>query len=399
MTDQIPAQTRVPLGEAMDLIEIGTALPLQVLDSLGRLLLNEGQRLLSQSQLQLLLERGAWVEFDAVQRARQVRGAAAVGVTVSASASAPVPLAAPTPSLFDRWEQKVWVLDALLRRVGRDPALASELERFGVELMHLLERDVDVALFMAIRQDDRRFARYALTHGLHTAMLSALSARQLGWSEAQVLCIVRAALTMNVSMLELQAVLAEQAAPPTRRQMELIRSHPERSVQMLRDSGVADGDWLAAVHDHHEQGGGGGYPRGLADVSEMARVLRAADVFMAKVTPRAARAPLTPQQAARDLFQQEAGGHVASALIKSVGVHPPGELVQLRNGEVAIVTRRAAKGPAPMAAAISDSRGQPMVATVLRDTAQAAFAITGPCADRARFVRVPPERVYGLIAG
>jgi HD-GYP domain-containing protein (c-di-GMP phosphodiesterase class II) len=261
----------------------------------------------------------------------------------------------------------------------------------------LVDRDVDVALFMLVRQDDRRSALYALTHGLHAATLAALTGRQLGWDDARVRCIARAALTMNVSLLEVQATMAEQSEPPTKRQMELIRSHPGRSAQMLRDSGVTDAEWLDVVLDHHEQAGGGGYPRGLAQVSDNVRVLRAADVFTAKITPRALRAALAPQQAARELFQQEAGSLLAGALVKSVGVHPPGELVQLRSGEVAIVTRRAAKGPSPVVACISNRNGQPMIDTLVRDTAQPEFAITGPYADRAKFPKVPPERVYGLI--
>jgi len=392
MTPESAPENRVPFGDVRDLIAIGEPLPFRVLDSISRLLLSQGQCVQSERQHELLLERGAWVEYEEVQKVRLARGGGDAGDSVTVKPPTQRP-----GSLFDRWEHQVWELDGLLRKVGHDAPLASALQAFGADLLHLIDRDVDVALFMAVRQDDRRFALYALTHGLHTATLAALAARQLGWSESQVLCIVRAALTMNVSMLELQATMAEQEARPNKRQMELIRSHPESSAQMLRDSGVTDADWLAAVLDHHEQPGGGGYPRGLAEVSDMARVLRAADVFMAKITPRALRAALTPQQAARELFLQKSGSAVATALIKSVGVHPPGELVQLRNGEVAIVTRRAAKGPAPIVATLSNRQGQPVVATVLRDTAQAEFAITGPLAERARFPRVLAERVYGLI--
>jgi HD-GYP domain-containing protein (c-di-GMP phosphodiesterase class II) len=383
------ADQRVPLGDVRDLVAIGEALPFRVLDAQARLLLSQGQVVSGDAQLQALLERGAWVEYDAVQRVRQERGAD--------KAALPASTAHRPSSLFDRWEQQVWELDALLRKVAKHQPAAPELEAFGTAFVALVERDVDVALFMAVRQDERRFALYALTHGLHAATLVVLTARQLGWDEAKVQRIARAALTMNVSLLELQATMAEQRDPPSKRQMDQIRSHPERSAHMLRDAGVADTAWLDLVRDHHEQTGGGGYPRGLADVPDDVRVLRAADVFTSKITARALRPALVPQQAARDLFQHEAGSPLAGALIKSVGIHPPGELVQLRSGEVAIVTRRAAKGPAPKVACISNRNGQPIIDTVFRDSAEPEFAITGPCTDRARFPKVPPERVYGLV--
>jgi HD-GYP domain-containing protein (c-di-GMP phosphodiesterase class II) len=382
-------EQRVPLQDVRDLIAIGEPLPFRVLDSLARLLLSQGQRVASDNQLAALLERGAWVEYEQVQLLRQAQA--------QAGGSKPASGAQRQISLFDRWEQQVWDLDTLLRKVGRQVSMVAELEACADVLLALIDRDADVALFMAVRQGERRFALYALTHGIHTAVLGVLAARQLGWTPQRVACVARAALTMNLSLLELQAVMAEQATQPTKRQMDQIRAHPHGSAQMLLAAGVTDGDWLAMVRDHHEQAGGAGYPQGLADVGEGARLLRAADVFMAKITPRALRAALSPQQAARELYQQEGGSPLAGALIKSVGVHPPGELVKLKSGEVAIVTRRAAKGPAPIVASLSNRQGQPVVATVSRDTAQAEFAITEACGDRSGFGRVPPERVYGWL--
>ncbi len=383
------ADQRVPLGDVRDVVAIGEALPFRVLDVQARLLLSQGQVVSGEAQLEALLARGAWVEYDAVQRVRQERGVAN-GQPLASVSHRPA-------SLFDRWEQQVWTLDTLLRQVAKHLPVAPQLESFGAAFVALVDRDVDVALFMVVRQDERRFALYPLIHGLHAATLGVLTGRQLGWADAQVQRIARVALTMNVSLLELQATMAEQKEPPSKRQLDQIRAHPERSAQMLRDADVADAEWLDGVRDHHEQSGGGGYPRGLAQVPDDIRVLRAADVFTAKITARALRPALAPQQAARELFQSEAGSPLAGALIKSVGVHPPGELVQLRSGEVAIVTRRAAKGPSPKVACISNRNGHPIIDTVFRDTAEPEFAITGPCTERAKFPKVPPERIYGLI--
>ncbi len=166
---------------------------------------------------------------------------------------------------------------------------------------------------------------------------------------------------------------------------------------MLRDAGVLDADWLAAVDDHHEQVGGGGYPRGIGEVGGAAQLVRAADVFMAKVSPRAGRPPMVPQLAARQPFQQQPGSALAMSLIKAVGVHPPGSLVRLQSGEVAVVTRRPQAGRAAQAATLSNRQGQPSIDTHRRDTSQPEFAITAAVTDPALFQRVLPERVYGLI--
>jgi HD-GYP domain-containing protein (c-di-GMP phosphodiesterase class II) len=312
-------------------------------------------------------------------------------------------------TLFDRWEQQVWDYDALLRRVhkSREPKadLKSELEAFADGCIALVDRDPDIAIYLAVRRDDRRFALYALTHALHVATVCLLTARTLGWSPERQRCVVGAALTMNVSMLELQAVLAEQIDPPSTRQREAIRLHPKLSVDLLRGCGVDDPQWLDAVLMHHEEPGGGGYPNAVTEPSDAARLLRVADVYMAKISPRAVRAALAPQVAARQVYQAEQvdalGKALAQALIRSIGVFPPGDLVALKSGETAVVTRRAAQGPAPRVAVISDTRGNPSLATTPRDTALPEFGIAGPLdpAKVAALPKLPPERFFGIIPG
>ena len=388
------ALERVPLNDVRDLIALGHPLPFRVLDEHARLLLGKSQQVVSENQLSMLLERGAWVERDQVLAVRRLREAA------GASIAGKVPSARKL-TLFDRWEKQVWDFDALQRRIGKFHDLRADLEAQADDVIALVDRDHDVALFNAVRRDDRRFALYALTHSLHVSALCILTGRLLGWDAARVQTITRAALTMNVSTIELQATLAEQETPPSTRQRELIRSHPQRSAQMLRDSGIVDAEWLSTVEDHHEQSDGGGYPRGIAEASDLARVLRAADIYMANISPRAQRPALAPQVAVRQLFQQDKGSPIAAAMLRAIGIFPPGDVVQLRSGEIAVVTRRAAKGPAPLAATVSNSRGVPVLETHKRNTAEPEFAIVGPVTP-SQLVALPrllPERFYGLIPG
>lgn len=376
------ASSRVPLTDVTHLMVVGEALPFRVFDSLGRLLLNEGQRVLGPAQFDALVARGAWVERSAVAQLRQAASAAA----------------ARRLSLFDLWEQATWDLDSLLRAVAASRAAAADLEAWLDRCVALIDRDPDVALFAAHRQQDRRFALYPTTHAIHSSTVALLAARQAGWDAARQRSLLGAALTMNLSMVDLQAQMAEQKDPPSRRQMERIRGHPEASVAALRGIGVHDETWLETVLQHHEVPGGGGYPRSIQTVIEPARLLRHADVYMAKITPRALRAALSPRQATAQLVQQSGGDALAVALIRSIGVHPPGTLVRLASGEVAVVVRRGAQGTAPLVGTLSDRQGRPIATTASRQTQDQAFAVTPHPVDAAAFPRVQPERVYGWIA-
>lgn len=380
---------RVPLPEVRDLIVVGEPLPFRVLDAAGRLLLSTGQVVGSERQFETLVDRGAWVERPLVEEVRRARaGNAGGGPAVKVQRIA---------TLFDLWERAIWELDDIYRRLARARAQAQEVQALAAQLRALVERDSDVALFHCVRQDDRRFALYAINHGLHCAVVGLLLARHLGWDDAAQTSLVCAALTMNVSMAELQAQMAEQGEPPTSRQTEQIRQHPMGSVKLLQAAGVSDAAWLTTVAEHHERDDGSGYPSGSTTASEPARVLHAVDVFMAKISPRAKRAPMTPQNAARQLFQQPGGQALGTALIRAIGVHPPGTLVQLKSGEVGVVARRPPGSAAPVVATLTNARGQPITATHQRDTTLADFAIAAPLAEAGDLPRILPERVYGMI--
>ena len=378
---------RVPLSEVRDLIHIGSSLPFRVLDAQERLLLNEGQLILDEAQFDALTDRGAWAERANVEAERKARAAAAAPPVV-------VQL-----SLFDRWERLLWQFDKLARGLIRKELPGTNLPPFFETLRGLVDRDPDIALFLCTRQEDHRFALYPLRHSIHCAVLSILTARQLGWTAERIASIGCAALTMNLSILELQATLAEQDDPPTKKQLDLIRAHPEATVALLHSVGIVDEDWLAIVAEHHEHMGGGGYPKGQADVSAGAHVLRAIDVYMAKISPRARRPGVLPHMAIRQLFQQNPGDSISMAVIKTLGVHPPGSLVKLNSGEIAISIRRPSSGTHPLVATLSDRHGKPTGDTHRRNTAEPDFGIEAPVPNSKDFSRVMPERVYGLVNG
>ena len=377
---------RVPLVQVRDLLHVGEPLPFRILDTHERLLLNAGQVLLDERQLDELHERGAWAERALVEAARQAQSAAAKKAQAVAALS-----------IFDRWERLMLHFDQVPRALQRREAQGTAVTSFFVALQALVDRDPDVTLFECMRQEERRFALYPFRHAVRVAALALLTARQLGWTPERCTSLGCAALTMNLSMFDLQATMAAQDTPPTRKQQEQIRAHPEASVAMLQAAGVDDEMWLATVLGHHERLGGAGYPL-RHEPSPEARVLRAADVYMAKISAREKRPAMTPQLATRQLFQQSAGDELAMAMIRTVGVHPPGSLVRLHSGEVGVVIRRATTGPHPLVATLSDKHGKPSGETHRRDSSQVGFAIEGAPDNAAAFPRIPPERVYGLMA-
>jgi HD-GYP domain-containing protein (c-di-GMP phosphodiesterase class II) len=365
-----------------NLVRLGEPLPWGVRDAQGNLLLAQGHVVANSAQLTAILERGAFVDVE------EVKAAAKRAAEAEKQKLRPV-------SIFTLWERALWQLDRLLRG-SAEPDFMARADEMARHVIALTERDADIAIYLTVLQDPKRLSIYGLAHSVHCALICLLMARRLGWDEADVLTLMKAALTMNIAMLDLQGSLAVQGVAPTQGQQLTIDEHPTRGADMLRAAGVDDAAWLDAVAQHHEATGGSGYPGRISDPSPMSQILRHVDEFVAKISPRAGRSPLPIQQALRELFQEDKGGQVAAAIVKEFGIYPPGDLVKLKSGEHAVVVRRSAVASTPMAASITDRSGMPQVNTVVRDTSRPEFAIVSTLSDKALVLRMPPERLYGL---
>jgi HD-GYP domain-containing protein (c-di-GMP phosphodiesterase class II) len=363
----------LPLQEVASQIKLGAPLAWGIRDANGKLLLARGHLVADTQTLQSLLVRGMYVDLD------EMRAAANEART-------------PKESFFGRWR----AISARLNTVLTAPSsvLGAALEEVTGVLMALGERYPDEVLFQILRHDQTRLQAYGVSHSLHCAAVCSLTGKRMGWSEAERSTLVNAALSMNVSMIDLQGKLAVQGTRPTPEQQEEIHAHPRKSVEMLQAAGVSDALWLAAVEQHHEKTDGTGYPGRRTDVAELAQALQYADIFTAKLAARASRAPLPANQAARELFTASAGHPLAAALVKEFGVYPPGCFVRLASGETAIVVQRGLTVTTPIVACLTKPNGQPLMRPQRRVTGGKDSAIVSILPDGDVMVRVPWESLY-----
>ncbi len=365
-------------------VRLGQAVPWNVYEQSGTLLLRRGNVVYNEHQLELLLKRGAYVDAQELVAGRD-------------DVVAPAPAAVVRQhNLFDLWDQTTEKLHRIAADVSAHAGFAAQLERFVLEIVALVDRNPEIAIYRAVRQESAKAFYYGYSHSVHTAMMSILLSRHLGWEQQRMLVLVRAALTMNLSILELQGQMASQDVPMRERQRIEIHAHPVESVRMLQAAGVADSEWLQTVAQHHERTDGSGYPHCSTDVAEIAVALRVCDVLMAKISPRILRPALSPQEAARHLFREDKGGPLSTAMIQVLGIHPPGDFVRLASGELAVVVQRTGNVRAPIVATITDSGGHASSHTLRRDSAEPAYAIIGNATGAGLLARLPPERFYGF---
>lgn len=273
----------------------------------------------------------------------------------------------------ESWEQAKRQLSMLLRESAPDAAWLAQFEAQAQHQRALALRDPDAALYLLLQAASGDLDRYSAHHAMLCAVVCELCALGQSWPSEETDALWRAALSMNLALTATQDALARQAGPLSAAQRELVDGHAEASARLLADAGVTDALWLDTVRRHHQRASG----HAPAGAERLAGLLNRVDIYTAKLSRRATRAPASPAIAARDACLDGAGqpDALGATLLRTLGLYPPGCFVQLANGEVGVVVRRGAKAHMPSIAALRRPDGGLYLQPLRRDTSVAGFAV------------------------
>lgn len=175
----------------------------------------------------------------------------------------------------------------------------------------------------------------AILNAIQTALLCDFITKKMCFSTQETLSVTAAALTMNLTLFELQDFLSSHGRAPTQGERISILNHPNSTCSLLESSGANDRLWLDLVLTHHEEPSGKGYPAKLTkeQIPELAHALRLTDRFVALMTSRNTRAGMTPEKAFIQLQEPHAGFNIKHLdfLINQLSPFPPGSLLKKQN--------------------------------------------------------------------
>lgn len=350
-------------GRACDLL-LDRVLEFALYDRFGNLLFRPGGKVTCPDQRDRLLARGFVVQDNGREDA-------------SAPPVRPVP-AAPR-AVFESVRDLATRLQPLHSQLLDRTTLqfGTSLMGMAAQLDALAARDADAALAsMHLHSVEEGLAPRLV----HAAVLCRVLAVALQLDDAQRLSTLAAALTYDIALTPISARLNHQNAPLSADQRAVVDTHPDAACALLREAGIDDPIWLAAVAEHHERVDGSGYPRKLTGdaISLPGRVLGIVDSFSAMVRPRAYREAVLSRQALRDLFLQRSRSvdeRLANIFVKEIGMYPPGSLVRLGNREVAVVVRRGVKVAHPQVRTVIYADGSRALTWPARDTEQPGLEI------------------------
>lgn len=246
-----------------------------------------------------------------------------------------------SPLSVQEFEQRVWQYDRWMQA--------------------LLQRDADVGLYLLFQLATNSSVGYSASHSLVCATLSHLIATELKLEPKERDSLVHAALTMNIAMTEMQDQLALQTDKLSPPQLEAIRLHAPKGGLMLANSlGVNDPLWIEVVSSHHDEYTEKIELRLMPVHKRLVRILRVVDRYAAMISPRKSREGRSATESVRTIMTgaNAYNDEIGHALVRAVGLCPPGTYVRLEDNTLAIVMRRSVRPNLPHVAVVSGADGQ-----------------------------------------
>jgi HD-GYP domain-containing protein (c-di-GMP phosphodiesterase class II) len=371
-------QRRISMAD----ITVGQPLPWDVFDSNNKLLLRKGSLVQRDQQIEKLIERGLFAEAQ---------------TTSSKSENKPVKQQEKSSALrFLNLANKR--LERLLFSLNTEPDVQAKILEVATVVKYAVDLNPDITLGCILLNQSA--GNYVIRHCIDTAVVSLLVAQNLNKTPHELISLAAAALTMNVGMLRHQEQFQNKVAALSSTEVEIIKSHPQTSVNLLSQAGVNNKDWLTYVLMHHENEDGSGYPlcKSGIEIPQNAKILAIADRYCARVSTRAYRKSLLPNAALRDILltdKKNIDPMLAAVFVRELGIYPMGTYVRLENGEIAVVTGKGSSSTTPYVHAFIGPRGAPLSFPIKRDTAKNLFAIREVLHREQASLRFSLQQIWG----
>jgi putative nucleotidyltransferase with HDIG domain len=239
------------------------------------------------------------------------------------------------------YQKNLEEIKSLLQNIGRgnDAPHAALLKQHVRECVDSIERNPSAMMWLTrIKHADQ----YTAEHCVNVGVLAMTLGRHLGLERRQLEMLGLAGVLHDVGKMKLDQDILFKKGRLTREEFDHVKAHTTLGKQLLQADPMVPEEVIAAAYSHHERMDGRGYPEGLPEphIGFYARVVSIVDAYDAITSRRCYSAPQSSAQALKILYEA-AGSQFDQKLvvkfIESIGIYPPGSVVEMDSGEVGVV--------------------------------------------------------------
>lgn len=234
---------------------------------------------------------------------------------------------------------EIVVLD-FMEKIAKGGGIDSKIAKEAVAAcVNSVLRSPDAMLWITqLRNKDR----YTAQHSLNICVLSVVLGRHLNLSETALNNLGLCGMMHDMGKMLIPSEILNKPGTLEPDEMEVMKTHTTLGYDLLKSTynmypGAAD-----VAHTHHERMDGKGYPRRIQHgaISFYTKIITIADVYDAIISDRVYQRGRTHLDAINTL-SNHSGSHLDTQLvikfIESLGVYPPGCIVEMTNGCIAVV--------------------------------------------------------------
>lgn len=178
-------------------------------------------------------------------------------------------------------------------------------------------------------------------HALNVCIISLLLGRAFGLGRDEMMDLGVGSLLHDVGKLEVAVRLRHRDESFTAAETQAYQQHVAKGVAIAQTMGLAPAP-LLIIAQHHEHADGSGFPQriNMDRMSTGARIVALVNRFDGLCNPLLSSKAMTPHEALSLMFAQGRNRFDATmlnAIIRMMGVYPPGSTVQLTDDRYALV--------------------------------------------------------------
>lgn len=179
------------------------------------------------------------------------------------------------------------------------------------------------------------------SHPLNVAVIALTMAKALDMEAQDANWLGQGALFHDIGKNALPDRVSKKIDPLTHAEQALLEQHCELGAQAAAALGLHE-RIITIIRQHHECMDGSGYPAQLRgdEIDWLTRIIAVANVFENLCNPPDMTCAMTPYEALAHMFahiRSKFDAPLLTLLIKSLGVYPPGSIVQLSDGRYGLV--------------------------------------------------------------
>jgi HD-GYP domain-containing protein (c-di-GMP phosphodiesterase class II) len=304
----------------------------------------QGFRIRQQQEILLLAEVCQYVWVDArrsVGMQRQVEENLASAATaelqpVIAKVDFNLEMQQAEPAFHSAREQSLRLLEAV--RLGHELDVA-QVKVVVKECVESMLRNPGAMLWLArIKNSDE----YTAEHCLRVAIYSIALGRELGLRQDELEHLGMCGMLHDVGKIKVPSAILNKPGALTPHELRVMQSHASEGRKLLMSNQQVTAAAVDVAFSHHERLDGRGYPRGLdaPRIPHFAKIVAVVDAYDAINSDRPYSKGKSSLEALRILF--EASGsqfdeELVKIFVRRIGIYPPGEIVEMNNGEVGII--------------------------------------------------------------